>query len=79
VNNQLSSELFVFIAKLKNGVWLLGIVPWLFGFADRIIASFSNGYLSVVEIVQLFIASFFLVGWFSLKPAQAVRTIRIND
>jgi len=79
VNNQLSSELFVFLAKLKNGVWLLGIPFWLFGLADRIIASFSNGYLSAVELVQLFTASFFLVSWLSLKPAQAAPTFDIND
>ena len=79
MNNQHSSELFVFLSQFKNGFWLFGIPCWLFGIADRIIASFSNGYLSAVELLQLFTASFFFVSWLSLKPAQAPPTFDINN
>jgi len=62
VNNQQTAELSVFVAKLKNGIWLLGVASWLFGITDRSIASFSDGYLSAIEIMQLFTASSLSVG-----------------
>ncbi len=74
MNNQLSSEILVFLAQLKNGIWLLGIASWLFGIIDRSIASFSDGYLSAIDIMQLFTASFFFVGWLYLKPEKAFAT-----
>jgi len=79
MNNQLPSELFVCVAKLKNDIWLLVVASWLFGITDRSIASFSDGYLSAVEIMQLFTASFFFVGWLFLKPATSFSTEGIND
>ena len=74
MNNQLPSELFVGVAKLKNGIWLLGVASWLFGITDRSIASFSDGYLSAIEIMQLFTASFFFMSWLFLKPVTSLRT-----
>lgn len=66
-NNQ-PSELAVYVANLKNGIWLFGIPSWIFGIVDRSIASLSDGYLSAVDITQLFTASFFFVSWLFLKP-----------
>ena len=66
-----SAELHPFIKELKRGIWFLGVSSWLFGITDRSIASFSDGYLSALDIVQLFTASFFFVGWLFLKPGQA--------
>lgn len=79
MNHQLSSEHFVFVDKLKKAIWLLGVASWLFGISDRSIASFSNGYLSAIELVQLFTASFFFVGWLCLKPVTSFSTKSIND
>ncbi len=78
MNNQPQSELSVFIASLKNGIWLLGVVSWLFGITDRSIASFSDGYLSAIEIMQLFTAFFFFVSWLYLKPTTSFNTEGIN-
>lgn len=58
----------IFLGNLKNGIWLLGVSSWLFGITDRTIASFADGYLSALDIVQLFTASFFFVSWLFLKP-----------
>lgn len=63
-----SLEKSVFLAKLRNAIWLLGISSWLFGITDRSIASFSDGYLSALDLVQLCTASFFFVSWLFLKP-----------
>lgn len=63
-----SLEQSIFLAKLRNAIWLLGISSWLFGITDRSIASFSDGYLSALDLVQLCTASFFFVSWLFLKP-----------
>jgi hypothetical protein len=63
-----SLEKSVFLAKLRNAIWLLGVSSWLFGITDRSIASFSDGYLSALDLVQLSTASFFFVSWLFLKP-----------
>ncbi len=63
-----SLEKSVFLAKLRNAIWLLGVSSWLFGITDRSIASFSDGYLSALDLVQLCTASFFFVSWLFLKP-----------
>lgn len=70
MNNQQTqtSEASDFLGTLKYGIWLLGISSWLFGITDRSIASLSDGYLSALDIVQLFTASFFFVSWLFLKP-----------
>lgn len=71
MNNQHSSEASAFLDTLKNAIWLLGISSWLFGITDRSIASLSDGYLSALDIVQLFTASFFFVSWLFLKPSSS--------
>ena len=65
-----STDLLAFLFNLKNGIWLLGISSWLFGLTDRMIASLMDGYLSALDITQLFTASFFFVGWLFLKPGK---------
>lgn len=70
MSNIPSFELLAFLANLRNGIWLLGVSSWLFGITDRSIASFADGYLSALDIVQLFTASFFFVSWLFLKPAS---------
>jgi hypothetical protein len=68
MNDKRSTELYPFLSNLKQGIWLLGISSWLFGITDRTIASFADGYLSALDITQLFTASFFFVSWLFLKP-----------
>ncbi|MEB3358704.1 MAG: hypothetical protein VKK04_18400 [Synechococcales bacterium] len=58
------------LVLFKHGIWVFGIPSWLFGIADRSIASFADGYLSVVEIIQLLTLSFFFFGWLGLKPDE---------
>lgn len=69
-NEQQTLEQSVFVGKLRNAIWLLGVSCWLFGITDRSIASFADGYLSAVDLVQLFTASFFFVSWLFLKPTK---------
>ncbi|NDJ25098.1 hypothetical protein GS682_26335 [Nostoc sp. B(2019)] len=64
-------EIALIIDKLKNCVWLFGIPSWLFGITDRSIAAFSDGYLSPIEVFQLFTASFFFLSWLYLKPGES--------
>ncbi len=65
------SDFMPFLMNLKNGIWIFGVSSWLFGITDRSIATLSDGYLSALEIVQLFTASFFFIGWLLLKPVKA--------
>ncbi|BAU06471.1 hypothetical protein NIES592_15130 [Fischerella major NIES-592] len=68
MNNQQPSESKEFVGYLKNGIWLFGISSWLFGITDRSIASFADGYLSALDLTQLFTAATFFVAWLFLKP-----------
>lgn len=70
MNEQQPSERAVFLGYLKSGIWLLGISSWIFGITDRSIATLSDGFLSSVDIAQLFTASFFFLGWLFLKPTR---------
>ncbi|MGF1935365.1 MAG: hypothetical protein RM347_013370 [Nostoc sp. ChiQUE02] len=64
-------EIALLIDQIKSSIWLFGIPSWLFGITDRSIAAFSDGYLSLIEIFQLFTASFFFVSWLYLKPDES--------
>ncbi|MBW4577428.1 MAG: hypothetical protein KME08_19515 [Aphanothece sp. CMT-3BRIN-NPC111] len=70
MNNERTTEFSTFLGNLKSGIWFLGISSWLFGITDRSIASFSDGYLSAIDIMQLLTASFFFVSWLFLKPTS---------
>lgn len=65
---QQALEQSIFLGKLRNAIWLLGVSSWLFGITDRSIASFADGYLSALDLIQLSTASFFFVSWLFLKP-----------
>ncbi|NJN88008.1 MAG: hypothetical protein HC881_19095 [Leptolyngbyaceae cyanobacterium SL_7_1] len=64
----ISTEESEFEMRLKTGIWSLGNASWLFGITDRSIAAFSDGYLSAIDITQLFTAAFFFAAWLFLKP-----------
>jgi hypothetical protein len=61
-----------FIGNLKNGIWLLGVTFWVFGITDRSIASFSDGYLSALDLTQLFTAGTLFAAWLLLKPKSRI-------
>ncbi|MFB2919522.1 MULTISPECIES: hypothetical protein [Aerosakkonema] len=75
MNNDQASETSTFLANLKSGIWLVGISSWLFGITDRSIAALADGYLSAIDIAQLFTAFFFFVSWLFLKP----KSTRVNS
>lgn len=70
MNTNQSPQIPVFIGRLKSGIWLIGIPSWLFGITDRSFASFADGYLSAVDLMQLFTASLFFLSWLYLKPEE---------
>jgi hypothetical protein len=70
MNDQQPSESKEFIGNLKNGIWLFGLSSWVFGITDRSIASFADGYLSALDLTQIFTAATFFVAWLFLKPAS---------
>lgn len=70
MNNSHSFELIAFLVNLKNGIWLMGVSSWVFGILDRSVASLADGYLSAIDMVQLFTATFFFVSWLFLKPSS---------
>ncbi|MBE9223947.1 hypothetical protein IQ264_00445 [Phormidium sp. LEGE 05292] len=69
-SEQSSVEISEFITSLRNGIWLLGIPSWLFGITDRSMATLADGYLSAMDFMQLFTASFIFLSWLFLKPYQ---------
>ncbi|MFB2934271.1 hypothetical protein ACE1B6_03250 [Aerosakkonemataceae cyanobacterium BLCC-F154] len=68
MNKEQKSETARFLGRLKSGIWFIGISSWLFGISDRTIATLADGYLSAMDISQLFTASFLFVSWLFLKP-----------
>lgn len=75
-NTFVEVDIAILIDKIKNGIWLFGIPSWLFGITDRSFAAFTDGYVSTLEIFQLFTASFFFFSWLYLKPEES---FTIND
>ncbi|MEH2067406.1 hypothetical protein [Nostoc sp. PA-18-2419] len=72
MNDQKPSEFKEFVGNLKNGIWLFGLSSWVFGITDRSIASFADGYLSALDLMQLFTAATFFMAWLFLKPVSKV-------
>jgi hypothetical protein len=63
----------LFLNTLRKGLWFFGISSWSFGIIDRSIAALADGFLSAIDIMQLFTASFFFVSWLFLKPASKLK------
>lgn len=72
MKDQKRSDSKEFVGNLKNGIWLFGLSSWVFGITDRSIASFADGYLSALDLTQLFTAATFFVAWLFLKPTSRV-------
>ncbi|UBF25863.1 hypothetical protein K9N68_30690 [Kovacikia minuta CCNUW1] len=70
MKEQQPTGLYPFLGNLKRGIWFIGLSSWLFGITDRTIASLADGYLSALDMIQLFTAAFFFVSWLFLKPSQ---------
>lgn len=77
MNQQQNSAVLEFLPMLQKGIWLFGIISWIFGLTDRSIALLADGYLSAIDIVQLFTASFFFVSWLLLSPFLSVNAPRV--
>jgi hypothetical protein len=71
MNNPQATDSREFLDNFKNGIWLFGVLCWVFGICDRSIASFADGYLSALDLTQLFTAATFFVAWLFLKPASS--------
>ena len=67
-----ATEIALFIGRLRSGIWLFGIPSWLFGISDRSFAAFADGYISVIEVIQLFTASLFFASWLFLRPENSL-------
>mgnify|MGYP001791496460 CR=1 FL=1 len=65
-------EIAFIIGRIRSGIWLFGIPSWLFGIGDRSFAAFADGYISVIEVVQLFTASLFFASWLFLRPENSL-------
>ena len=76
-----AQEMAYIIGRLRSGIWLFGIPSWLFGIGDRSFAAFADGYISVIEIFQLFTASLFFASWLFLRPENSseIQSVKITD
>lgn len=77
--NNPTLEIFLFLARLKESIWLLGIPCWLFGITDRGLAAFADGYLSPLEILHLLTTCFFFIFWLFLKPEENLKDDNDNE
>ena len=67
-----NSEVGYFVARMKEGIWLLGVMSWMFGITDRSIAALADGMVMAIELVQLFTAALFFFCWLFLKPDKVL-------
>ncbi|MDF5729453.1 MAG: hypothetical protein PUP92_15920 [Rhizonema sp. PD38] len=65
-------DVSLLLYNIKNSIWILGIPSWLFGVTDRGVTAFADGYLSTVEVLNIFTTSFFFVSWLFLKPEKSL-------
>jgi hypothetical protein len=72
-------QISLFIYIFRSGVWVVGIPSWLFGIGDRTIATFADGYISILEVVQLFTTFFLFVSWLYLKPELSLDSSSNNS
>ncbi len=70
--NHKIKEIAFLVGRIRSGIWLFGIPSWLFGIGDRSFAAFADGYISVIEVVQLFTASLFFASWLFLRPENSL-------
>lgn len=75
MNSQKAAETAIFLANLRQGIWLLCIPAWLFGTIERSATVFSHSCITAVDLVQISTASFFLVCWLLLKPQRPERPL----
>ncbi len=69
-NQSLETDALSVHNQIRRAIWILGILGLLFGIADRVLASFSDCYLSSAHFIQLSIASLLLFAWLYLEPDQ---------
>jgi hypothetical protein len=65
-------------AKFRDGIWGFGIHYWMFDIIHRSFSSFADGYLSAIELIQLFTISLLLIGWICLKPEMNLEAARFS-
>lgn len=73
-----STDLAVAVTKLRGQIWAFGVPSWLFGVTDRSLAAFTDGYVSAIELAQLFTAAFFFISWLYLKPEEVSEDDRVS-
>jgi hypothetical protein len=60
-------------AILRNAVWLLGILPWVFSVVDLGYTVFTHGGTTPANIARFVTAMFLFGGWLYLKPSSNKR------
>ncbi|MGG6269506.1 hypothetical protein ACQ4M3_36715 [Leptolyngbya sp. AN03gr2] len=65
---QRTLKIRLFLTSWRQGVWILGVPAWLFGLVERGIAAWSDTVITNLDLLQVLIAAFFLLGWLLLKP-----------
>jgi hypothetical protein len=68
VENHPFTEIYRLLDYFRNGLWVLGIPSCFFGATDRVMAAFTDGYVSAIEFTHFFTAILFFMGWLYLKP-----------
>ncbi len=61
-------------AKFRSWIWSIGIISWLFGITDRILAGFADGSLSNIEIAHLVTTLCLFASWVYLKPETSLNS-----
>ncbi len=67
-----------FLFNLKQGVWLLGTSSWLIAIVERSSAALQDGYLSALDLTQIFTVLTFFISWLFLKPATDVNSSKLK-
>jgi hypothetical protein len=71
--NNTAPEDSLYRVILRNSIWLLGILTWLFGVFDRGYAIFISEMFTLANFAQFLTVICLFGGWLYLKPEDGIR------
>ena len=56
---------------VRRGIWWAGVVAWVFGLCERLLAARQDSSLDGLDLVLLFTAALLFVAWLFLRPLES--------
>ncbi|KAM3100508.1 alpha/beta fold hydrolase [Phormidesmis sp. 146-12] len=60
-----------FLKRFRDDAWEFGLIACLFAIVDRLVNSFTDGFVSAIDLAQIFMICLLTICWAFLKPTEA--------